>query len=99
MIKTMSKDEYSVMKRMLPGLIAHLKKNTQKGTPSLLAKLQGVFKYKICWQPEIYFMLMTNSAKISDIQNTSICKFDLKGSMINRWVIPLLDYGGRLSNR
>lgn len=39
LIKTMTKEEFKVMKKLLPGLLKHLKSNIENGRPSMLAKL------------------------------------------------------------
>ena len=62
----MTKEEFRVMKRLVPQLLRHMiTAASSQDTPSMLAKLQGIFKYKLNWQPCIYFMLMTNSAQLA----------------------------------
>jgi len=78
-IKTMSKEEITVMLKILPNLIEHLRK-----TPtSLIAKIFGIFTIVKEGLGTVHVMLMENTLQFKNEKSLE-CVFDLKGSTYDR---------------
>jgi hypothetical protein len=73
------------LRELLPGYANYLLTN---GSNSLIARVYGLFTYQIKGQPLIFLMLMPNAVGKKQDTAEILMKFDLKGSMINRQVLP-----------
>ena len=69
-----------------------MEKMINKRNPSLLAKVYGLFDFKLQGQEKIYFMLMKNAINLEDKDNTITHAIDIKGSIIHRRVLPNKSY-------
>lgn len=78
----MSKKETDLLCSMSDQLENFFSKND-----SIIAKIYGVFKFKMSWGRTIYLMVMKNSVQKVYESSQLVLKFDLKGSTINRGVI------------
>lgn len=79
MIKTMRKDEFVTMLKILDSYIDHLIKYPD----SLLAKIFGVFTIKKEGMEPVHLMLMENSLQFKDKSKIRFV-YDLKGSTYGR---------------
>lgn len=86
-IKTMTKAELDLMKKMMPAYSQHLKKNED----SLLSKILGIFTVETESFSSVHIMLMENTVRLKD-PNQLRYIFDLKGSTVDRVV------GGKTKN-
>ena len=82
-LKTISKDEYKTLKRILPSYYNHLKKYKNSFLPKffgcykLIRKVKKEYNY-------VYFIIMVN---IFETKNAIHATFDIKGSKIGRRVL------------
>ena len=84
-IKTITEQEFKIMERLLKNkMVEHFKKNKK----SIICRIYGVYKLSIqtgiIRNEEIYFILMKNV--IGTFKENLMCKYDLKGSRLNREV-------------
>lgn len=86
-IKTMTKSELDLMKKMMPAYSQHLKKNED----SLLSKILGIFTVETESFSSVHIMLMENTVRLKDPSQLRYI-FDLKGSTVDRVV------GGKTKN-
>ena len=77
----MTKDELTLMLRILSQLTSHFKRNPD----SLLAKVFGLFTVKTKTTGEIHLMLMENTLQLKNQEQLKFI-FDLKGSLVDRKV-------------
>lgn len=75
-IKTMSKSELKLMRRILPDYVEHFKNHPY----SLIAKIFGVFTVKVASFSPVIVMLMENTLRTEKLDKL----FDLKGSWVDR---------------
>lgn len=76
------------MVELAPKMIEHFRNMLSKGTSPALARVYGVFEFKLEGQPRINLMLMANQTKKTYMDSSIDYKFDLKGSLLNRKVLP-----------
>lgn len=65
------------------------------GKKSALAQVYGIFRFKLEGQPDIYLMLMPNAIKNKEKLSSIDFRFDLKGSAVNRQVLPHANQNNR----
>ena len=84
-LKTITQNEFNVMLSLLQNKMVHYYKNNKN---SIICRIYGVYKISIqtglIKNDEIYFILMKNV--IGSFSGSLICKYDLKGSSLNRKV-------------
>jgi hypothetical protein len=80
-VKTVTKDELDLVKRMMPQYSEHLKRNRN----SLLSKILGLFTVDTSKFSSVHIMLMENTVRLKDPKRLKF-KFDLKGSTVDRLV-------------
>ena len=82
-VKSMKKSELKVILKMLPEL-----SKTYGDRSSFIAPIIGAFHFKLEGFDELTFMIMPNQTKLTNPENNFVMKFDLKGSMVGRRVLP-----------
>ena len=83
-IKTITKSELGIFVDMVKDFKQHYITQRKKGTPSLIAMIQGLYTFKLNNQSSIHLALMNNSIQKIESQREITFLFDLKGSMVNR---------------
>lgn len=87
-VKTMSDDELKVMINLAPNLVKHFQQLGAYGSKSSIARIYGIFQFKLEGSKRINLMLMKNALVRKHMFSNIHFRFDLKGSSINRQVLP-----------
>lgn len=87
-MKTITKEELESIIELAPKMVNHFSSLTKQGKRSVLARVYGVFRFKLEGSPDIYLILMPNAIKRKLLKSRIDYRFDLKGSSINRQVLP-----------
>ena len=74
---------------MLPKYIEHLQNLKSQNRDSFIAPILGTFRIKLQGLKGINVLIMRNSIVKINEMNSIQYKFDLKGSKVNRRVLPL----------
>ena len=81
-IKTIKKDERNVLLNMLDSYMEHINVTDSR---SMLARIYGIFKVKTSFYATIDVIIMQNVANLLEPSHM-MYSFDLKGSIVNRYV-------------
>lgn len=81
-VKTMTKEEKDLMLNISEAINDHFREKY-----SVLAKVYGIYRFRMKWGQNIFLMVMKNMTKKIEPKNKVIYTFDLKGSSINRGII------------
>jgi 1-phosphatidylinositol-4-phosphate 5-kinase len=82
-IKTMTESDFNAFMRLFRSYFRHICSTSRK--QSLLARIYGVYSVKMGSQKPVKLVVMGNTMLVSDAKQIRGV-FDLKGSMVNRYV-------------
>jgi hypothetical protein len=83
-IKTITESELKLLMRLLNSFLGHFKKQKEKGEPTFICKIVGVFQLQIKTMPTAIVMVMKNAISRQSSESKISHIFDLKGSKLSR---------------
>ena len=92
-VKTMTKAELNLVKRMMPNYYTYLSTNPD----SLISKILGIFTVEAESFSTVHIMLMENTVRLKDPKRLKFI-FDLKGSTVDRLVTGKPDSSATLKD-